>query len=164
MVPPVPAVPAGAVVPAGVGVVPVGVGDDVAPVDDGVVGSVDGVPVAVGVEAGLVVTGVLAGSAGSIRLGGLPGPYRVLQWSGSRVSVRLSGWLLTPARERWWPVRDEEAVGVNGFAAELAETVLLGELVTCAEEVWLKLELDAGEAAAVLASGCPARDGARTAA
>lgn len=78
----VPVVPVGAVPVTLVGAVPAGVDDDVPVGEAGALGSVDAmgeVPPALGVEAGVDVTGVAAGLAGSMRLGGVPGPYRVLR-------------------------------------------------------------------------------------
>jgi hypothetical protein len=76
---PVPVVPVEAVPPVLVGTVPTGVDDEVPAGEAGAVGSVgvaDEVPSALGVETGVDVTG--AGLAGSVRLGGVPGPYSVL--------------------------------------------------------------------------------------
>lgn len=69
-------VPVGLVVPLGAGAVPVEVGDDV-PVDEvelGLVGVAEDVPSVLDVDGGVGVTGAVAGLAGSLRLGGIPGP------------------------------------------------------------------------------------------
>ena len=78
---------------------------DLEPVALGSVGVAGEVPSVLDVEPGVVVTGELAGADGSTMLGGVPGPYSVLSWSGSRVWVSggASGKDLTLEREWRWP-------------------------------------------------------------
>jgi hypothetical protein len=101
---PVPVEPVDGVPVTLVGAVPDGVDAGVPVVEPGALGSVvavEEVPSALGVETGVDVTGVAAGLAGSTMLGGVPGPYRVLRWSGSSVSVSggANGAVVTLERE-----------------------------------------------------------------
>jgi hypothetical protein len=84
------------------GVVLTGVDDGVPAVEAGAFGSAVGVlPAEPGVDAEPEVGDVpLGGVVGSTRLGGVPGPNSVLQWSGFSVSVSVSGAVLT--LDRGW--------------------------------------------------------------
>lgn len=151
------------------GAVPVGVADDVPvvePVALGSVGVAGEVPSVPDVEPGVVVTGGLAGADGSTMLGGVPGPYRVLSWSGSRVWVSggASGKDLTLDREWRWPALVDEALEASGLAAEVLEAVPPPAVVAGADDAWLIPGPEADAGAAPPAVGCAACDGVRAAA
>jgi len=104
VLPALPVLPPVAVLPL-VGAVPVDVEDGVPLVELvllGSLGTAGVVPFAPDAEVGVEPAGELPGLVGSVMLGGLPGPYKVLSWSGSSVWVSgaASGKLLTLERER----------------------------------------------------------------
>lgn len=145
------------------GAVPADVEDGPLLVETGALGSA-GVAAEVpsGLAAGVELTGAAVGSAGSTGVGKVPGGYRVVSWSGSSLWVSGIHGVLPVDRERRWPVRVDDGVGVRGFEAE--PVAVAAEPVTGAAAVWLTLVLDVGVAFAVLAVGCRPGAGARAAA
>ena len=104
------------------GAVPAGVDDDVPVVETGALGSAG---VAAEVPSGLEVDASRHGRgrrvAGSSRLGGVPGRYRVVSWSGSSVSVSgipNAGSCRSAASDDGRS-RVDDGVGVSGLEAEL---------------------------------------------